>query len=108
MLKAFRIMAGAALVGLILFAASRAVRDCPAGPYVYDNCLWLWVREALHLPQSKLLRAATLEFVGLVLLAGLYTTARFVFSLGRIKAAPGSDSPRDASTHPESKSCPGS
>lgn len=108
MLKAFRIMAGAALVGLILFAASRAVRDCPAGPYVYDNCLWLWVREALPLPQSKLLRAATLEFVGLALLAGLYATARFVFSFGRARPGPGSDNPRDASTPPESKSCPGS
>jgi hypothetical protein len=108
MLKAARILTGVVLVGLILFAASRAVRDCPAGPYIYDNCLWLWVRGALHLPQSKLLRAVTLEFVGLVLLAGLYATARFVFSLGRIKDAPGSGGPRDASTPPESKSCPGS
>jgi len=94
-------------VGLILFAASRAVRDCPAGPYVYDNCLWLWVREALHLPPSKLLRAATLEVAGLALLAGLYATIRFVFPLGRVKDAAGSDSPHDASTPPESKSCPG-
>jgi hypothetical protein len=96
------------LVGLILYAASRAVRDCPAGPYVYDNCLWLWVREALHLPQSKLLRAATLEFVGLVLLAGLYVTARSAFAIGGAKQAPGSDRPPDSSIRPESKSCPGS
>jgi hypothetical protein len=76
------------LAGLTLFVASRAVRDCPAGPYVYDNCLWLWVRGALHLPQSRLLRAAILEFVGLLLLACLYLTIRFVFSPRRAKPVP--------------------
>jgi len=99
MLKVFRILMGAGLVSLILYAASRAVRDCPAGPYVYENCLWLWLRDALGLPQSKLLRAAALEFVGLGLLAGLYVAARFVFPIGRAKPAPEGDSPRDVPTH---------
>lgn len=104
MLKLLRILTGVMLVGLILFAASRTVRDCPAGPYLYDNCLWLWLRDALRLPQSKLLRAAALEFVGLMLLAGLYVAARFVFLMGRATHAPGSNSPREAPTHSRSKS----
>jgi hypothetical protein len=104
MLKLFRVLVGASLAGLILYAASRAVRDCPAGPYVYDNCLWLWLRDALGLPESKLLRAAALEFIGLMLLAGLYVAARFVFPIGRAKPAPEGDSPRDAPTHSESES----
>jgi hypothetical protein len=99
MLKLFRILVGAGLACLILYAASRAVRDCQAGPYVYDNCLWLWLREALRLPESKLLRAATLELVGLMLLAGLYLTARFVFPTRRVRQAPGSDSAREVPTH---------
>jgi hypothetical protein len=99
MLKLFRILVGAGLVCLILYAASQAVRDCPAGPYVYDNCLWLWLREALRLPESKLLRAATLEFVGLILLAGLYVTVRFVFPTVRVRQAPGGDSAREVPTH---------
>jgi hypothetical protein len=99
MLKVFRILVGAGLVSLILYAASRAVRDCPAGPYVYDNCLWLWLRDALGLPQSKPLRVVALEFVGLGLLAGLYLTARFVFPIGRAKPVPEGDSPRDVPTH---------
>jgi hypothetical protein len=98
MLKLLRILVEAGLAGLILYAASRAVRDCPAGPYVYDNCLWLWLREASRLPESRLLRAATLEFVGLILLAGLYLTARFVFPKGRAKQTPGSDSAREVPT----------
>jgi hypothetical protein len=98
MLKLFRILVGASLACLILYAVSWAVRDCPAGPYVYDNCLWLWLREALRLPESKLLRAATLEFVGLMLLAGLYLTARFVFPTGRVRQAPGSDSAPEVPT----------
>jgi hypothetical protein len=99
MLRVFRILVGAGLVSLILYAASRAVRDCPAGPYVYENCLWLWLRDALRLPESKLLRVAALEFVGLGLLAGLYLTARFVFPMRRTKHTSRSDSPRDVSTH---------
>jgi hypothetical protein len=93
MLKALRILAGVVAVGLILYTASRAVRDCPAGPYIYDNCLWLWLREGLRLPQSKLLRAVVLEVVGLALLAGLYMTARFLLWPARTGPAIGSDGP---------------
>jgi len=91
MLKALRILAGVVVVGLILYIASRAVRDCPAGSYVYDNCLWLWLRERLHLPQSKLLRGVVLEVVGLALLAGLYMTVRLILWPARIAQTMGSD-----------------
>ena len=70
---------GIAVVGLLLGAASWAVRDCPVAPYVYENCVWLSVRDQFHLPQSKLLRAAVLEVMGLSLLAGLYLTCRYIF-----------------------------
>lgn len=72
-------MAGIAALAVILALASRAVRDCTVAPYVYENCLWIGVRDTLHLPQSKLLRAAALEAVGLALLAGVYLTGRYVF-----------------------------
>jgi len=74
-----RVVAGVAALAVILALASRAVRDCTVAPYVYENCLWISVRDALHLPQSKLLRAAALETVGLALLAGVYLAGRYVF-----------------------------
>jgi len=104
MQKALRILAGVIVIGLILCAASRAVRDCPAGPYIYDNCLWLWLRDGLHLPQSKLLRAVVLEVVGLALLAGLYMTVRFLLWRARIAQTIGSDGP--ARRSPDSESVP--
>ena len=63
--KAVRISAGLALIALFLHTASLAVRDCTAGLYTYDNCLWLWVGEKLGLLQSRLARAVVLEVVGL-------------------------------------------
>ncbi len=78
MLKALRILAGSCLIALLLEAANWAVRDCTSGVLALDNCLWLWLREKLGLPPSKLLRAGALEGVGLVLLAGLYLTFRYV------------------------------
>jgi hypothetical protein len=74
-----RVVAGIASLAIILALASRAVRDCTVAPYVYENCLWIGVRDTLHLPQSKLLRAAALEIVGLSLLAGVYLVCRHVF-----------------------------
>jgi hypothetical protein len=79
MLKALRIPAGVHAIALILAAASRAVRDCTVAPFVYENCIWLQVRDRLHLPQSKFLRGLTLELVGLALLAGVLLTIRYVF-----------------------------
>lgn len=79
MLRALRIVVGSLLTGLLLHAAGLAVRDCSAGALTLDNCLWLWLRERLGLPASKLGRAVALEIVGLALLAGLYFTVRYVF-----------------------------
>jgi hypothetical protein len=77
--KVVRISAGLALIALFLHTANLAVRDCTAGLYTYDNCLWLWVGEKLGLLQSRLARAVVFEVVGLTLLAGIYLTARYVF-----------------------------
>jgi hypothetical protein len=104
MQKALRILAGVVVIGLIFYAASRAVRDCLARPYIYENCLWLWLRDGLHLPQSKLLRAVVLEVVGLALLAGLYITVRFLLWPARIAQTIGSDGP--ARRSPDSASVP--
>lgn len=79
MLKATRIIFGSALAASILQAATLATRDCTVGLYSYDNCLWVWTRELLGLPSSKLLRACFLELVGLALAAALLLTIRFVF-----------------------------
>jgi len=79
MFKAARILIGTLWLGLLLGVASWAVRDCPVAPYVYENCIWLSVRDHYHLRQSKVLRAAVLEAIGLVLLAGLFFDIRYVF-----------------------------
>lgn len=92
MLKAFRILAGIVAVAGILAAASWAVRDCTVAPYIYENCLWLWVKEGLGLPQSKFLRAAVLECLGLALLAGLFLVVRYVFPRPRSPQPPGRNS----------------
>jgi len=79
MLKLVRITGGVIFIAVLLYVANQVVRDCPTGPYLYDNCLWLWLRGQLGLAQSKLGRAVALECVGLGLLASLYLTARYVF-----------------------------
>ena len=81
-MKIFRYISGVLLIILLFYAATQAVQDCPTGLFVYENCLWLWVRDLLGLPQSKLLRAVTLELVGLALLVGFYATFRYVLPLG--------------------------
>ena len=83
LLYALRIVAGIFIIGLLLFAASRTTRDCTVGLYVFDICSWVWLREQLGLPSSKLLRAVFLELLGLTLTAGIYLTIRFVFPFWR-------------------------
>jgi hypothetical protein len=81
MLRALRIGVGVLLIGLLLAGAQLATRDCTAGLFRYDNCLWMAASEYLGLPQqSKALRAVFLEGVGLSLLAGLYLTYRYILS----------------------------
>jgi len=87
MLKTLRTVAGVLALALILAAASLAVRDCRVASFTYENCIWLQVRDALHLPQSKFLRGLTLELVGLSLLAGVFLTIRYVFPTRRAHAA---------------------
>ena len=81
-----RIVAGFGIIGLLLFAASRTTRDCTVGLYVYDICSWVWVREQLGLPASKLLRALFLELIGLTLAGGIYVAIRFVLPFWRTGA----------------------
>jgi hypothetical protein len=81
LVKLLRIIAGLLLVGFLLRAATLATRDCTVGIYAYDICLWVWLREHLGLPASKVLRAGALELAGLAIAAGLYLTLRYVFPL---------------------------
>jgi hypothetical protein len=83
MRKTVRIVVGIAVIGLLLGVASWAVQDCPIAPYISENCIWLSVKAQFHLPQSKLLRAAVLEVIGLSLVAGIYLTCRYVFPRDR-------------------------
>ncbi|MBZ5563019.1 MAG: hypothetical protein LAP13_11450 [Acidobacteriia bacterium] len=84
--KTLRIIAGIVPIGLLLTAAWLATRSCTADLFVYDSCLWIWVREQLGLPGNKFLRAVFLELVGLAILAGLYLTVHCVFPR-RVKRA---------------------
>ncbi len=81
MQKVVRISLGIAIVGLVLYAAQLATRDCTVGPYTYDNCLWVWIRAHVDLPASRLMRMATLEFVGIALALAFYFTCRYIFPL---------------------------
>ena len=83
LLYALRIVVGIFIIALLLYAASRTTRDCTVGLYVFDICAWVWLREQLGLPASKLLRAVFLELVGLTLTAGIYLTIRFVLPFWR-------------------------
>ena len=74
-----RIVVGIFFIALFLMAASRTTRDCTVGVYVYDICAWIWVREQLGLPASKILRAAFLDLIGITLALGILLTIRFVF-----------------------------
>ena len=102
MVKALRVIVGLAFVALLLHGATLAVRDCATGSYLSDNCLWLWVRERLGLPQSKILRAAALEVVGLALLAALYLTIRYVFPRARRSDAPQTSRAKNRGSNPGS------
>jgi hypothetical protein len=79
MQKALRIIAGVAIVALVLRAAALATRDCRLAPYVYDDCMWIWLRTHLGFPASRFLRMAVMECVGIVLALILYFTFRYVF-----------------------------
>lgn len=100
MVKVLRFGFGTLLVALILYAATWAVRDCPAGELVYENCLWMAVRDYLGLAQSKLGRAVTLEIVGLALLAGLYITLRYAVAPLRPRRESQGRDETDATAHP--------
>ncbi|MBI4166946.1 MAG: hypothetical protein HY508_14560 [Acidobacteria bacterium] len=78
-MKLVRILIGLVVVAAILAVASWAVRDCQVALYVYENCIWLEVRDALGLPQTKLLRAILLQEIGISLLVGIYFTWKYVF-----------------------------
>jgi hypothetical protein len=95
-----RVILGVVIVGLVLYAANLATRDCTVGPYVYDNCMWLRVRAHLGLPASRLLRMATLEFVGIVLASALYLTFRYVFPSRRTTPIPEGSSQSQFPTPP--------
>lgn len=91
-LYALRVFAGIFIIAVLLFAASRTTHDCTVGLYVFDICSWVWVREQLGLPASKLLRAVFLEIIGLTLTAGIYLAIRFVLPFW----GTGTDSKREA------------
>jgi hypothetical protein len=84
MQKVFRIIIGATIVGVVLYAADLATRDCRLAPYVYDDCMWVWLRTHLGLPASRLLRMVVLETVGTALVVVLYFTFRYIFPFRRM------------------------
>ena len=88
MSKPFRIFLGVIIVGVILYLADLATRDCRIAPYVYDDCMWVSVRSHLGLPANRFLRMGILECVGIVLALALYLTFRFFFLIGKLKQAP--------------------
>ena len=100
MQKAERVIAGLIIVGLVLHAADLATRDCRVGPYLYDDCMWLWIRHHLGLPASRWLRMATLESVGIALAAVLYLTFRYVFPFRRMTPTPPGSSQLHPPEHP--------
>jgi hypothetical protein len=86
--RLLRIILALALAGMALHAADLATRDCRLAPYVYDDCMWIWVRRHLHLPASKFLRMAVMECVGIFLASVLYFTLRYIFPWRSRRPAP--------------------
>lgn len=80
MRRAWRIIVGGAVAGLVLDAADLATRDCRLAPYVYDDCMWVGLRKLLGLPASRFLRMGVLEGVGIVLALTLYLTIQHLAS----------------------------
>ena len=81
-------------MGLVLYAADLATRDCRVALYVYDNCMWMGLRSHFGLPASRFLRMGILECVGIFLAFVLYLTFRFVFPKRKVTpAAPDSSPP---------------
>jgi hypothetical protein len=74
-----RAAAAVALAFMLLEGANWAVRDCSTGPDASENCLWLEARRRFGLPLNRVLRAGVLEAAGLVILAGLYLTFRYLW-----------------------------
>jgi hypothetical protein len=92
--RPLRISLGVVVVGLVLYLADLATRDCRIVLYVYDNCLWMGLRRHLGLPYNRFLRMGILEGVGIFLALILYLTFRFVFPPRRVtQAAPDSSPP---------------
>ncbi len=96
MSRTLRVVVGVVVTGLLLAGAQLATRDCAAGLFRTDNCLWMAASASLGIPQqSETLRTIFLEAVGLTLLAGLYLTYRRVLapavkpSTGRTPVAQG-------------------
>jgi len=89
---------------VLFYAATQAVQDCTTGLLAYENCLWLWVRDLLGLPQSKLPRAFTLQLVGLALLVGFCATIRYLLPLGGRFRFQGPEA--NASVDPQSSKAP--
>ncbi len=75
-----RRLAGVALFAAVAYGIDRAVRDCRVDLGIYENCSWMYVRETLGLPQSKVLRWGTLQCMGLGLLSVLWVGVRLLLS----------------------------
>ena len=74
-------LAGLALVFTAAYGVGVAVRDdCRVDLGIYENCSWMYVRETLGLPQSKVLRWGTLQCMGLGLLSVLWVGVRLLLS----------------------------
>jgi len=87
-IKVLRILLALMLATCFLLAASWAVQDCRVGAYTFDNCRWLWLRERFVLPANKLVRSMTMEWMGLILSAGIYLTFRYIFPPLRAPGSP--------------------
>ncbi len=100
MQKVLRIVAGIAIVGVVLHAADLATRDCRIASYVYNDCMWMALRARLGLPSNRFLRMAALECAGILLALILYLTFRYVWPHRKRTAVPADSSP--ASIPPDS------
>lgn len=78
-LRWLRIASGLILGAIIFYASRLATKDCAVNAYFASNCLGLWAENHLALPHSRILRGLILEGVGILLVAGLFLDARYVF-----------------------------
>ena len=77
-IRYLRGLAGVLVLGGVAFMVNFATRDCREAVGVWNNCLWIYLRQSLGLGESRLLKAVALEGVGISLVTMIWIALRYL------------------------------